>query len=220
MRTNKCIVLDLDETLVHSHPESHIELLRELKIYSKAEYIDLRERIYKITMDDVVDKKGTGVKTEMWGILRPHVKEFLEFCFKYFKIVIVWSAGMKNYVNVIVDFLFKDIKRPLIIWDRNEIEKLPDGTLIKPLNKLINTVPGLNKYMSLENTFIVDDRITVFAEPNPHNGIEIIPYKPEFNLEGIREEDTTLLKLIQWFSRPEVMNSRDVRELDKTKIFY
>src|SRR5581483_11219724 len=156
MRTNKCIVLDLDETLVHSHPESHIELLRELKIYSKAEYIDLRERIYKITMDDVVDKKGTGVKTEMWGILRPHVKEFLEFCFKYFKIVIVWSAGMKNYVNVIVDFLFKDIKRPLIIWDRNEIEKLPDGTLIKPLNKLINTVPGLNKYMSLENTFIVD----------------------------------------------------------------
>lgn len=217
--TDKCLVLDLDETLVHSHGSDNIDYLKELNIFADPQYLDVRDRIYKITMDDVVDKKGAGVKTEMWGILRPHVKEFLEECFKYFKIVIIWSAGRKHYVNAICDFLFKDIKRPLIIWDWDDIEKLPNGTLIKPLNKLIQKVPGLSKHMSLENSFIVDDRTSVFQEPNPYNGIEIPPYKPDFTPNSYRKEDNYLLQLMKWFHTPEVINCTDVRTLDKTKIF-
>ena len=100
------------------------------------------------------------------------------------------------------------------------MEKLPDGTLIKPLNKLIQTVPGLNKYMSLENSFILDDRESVFKEPNPYNGIEIPPYKPNFNLNSLRiNDDDKLKQLMNWLHTSEVINSKDVRRLGKSKIF-
>jgi TFIIF-interacting CTD phosphatase-like protein len=218
--TDKCIVLDLDETLVHSHSDPNIDFLKELKIYSDPSLLDIRERTYRISMDDVVHKKGTGDKTEMWGVIRPHVREFLIACFNYFKIVIIWSAGRKNYVNAIVDYLFRDLKYPAIVWNFNDLERSSDGMYIKPLEKLIQKVPGLSKYMSLENTFIVDDRVTVFQEPNPKNGIEIPPYKPDLKkIRSLRSDDTALSQLVNWFHKPEVKNSKDVRELDKSKIF-
>ena len=172
-------------------------------------------------MDDVVSKRGSGDKTEMWGIFRPHVREFLIFCFSYFKLVIVWSAGKKNYVHTIVDQLFADLKRPHVIWTFNDIEMLSnkDRTLIKPLSKLIDKVPGLSKYMSLSNSFILDDRNSVFEEPNPDNGIKIPAYNPSFKPESLRSDDSALPQLMNWFNRPEVIHSRDVRELDKSSIF-
>ena len=217
--TDKCIVLDLDETLVHSHGEGNIELLKELELFTNPDNIDLRKRIYKITMDDVVHKKGQGAKTEMWGITRPHLTQFLIACFSYFKIVAIWSAGRNKYVNGIVDHIFKDLKRPVVIWNYDNLEKLTNNTLIKPLSKMINSVPGLSKYMSLKNTFIVDDRRSVFQEPNPNNGIQIPQYRPSFSPESMRSDDIALKQLMRWFRKPEVMNSKDVRKLDKNNIF-
>ena len=217
--TDKCIVLDLDETLVHSHGAPNIDLLNELGIFIDPENYDLRERVYKITMEDVVHKKGTGEKTDMWGITRPHVREFLIHCFNYFKIVIVWSAGRKNYVHAIVNHLFRDLPRPHIVWTYDDLERLSNNTLIKPLNKLMKKVSGLNKHMSLTNSFIVDDRVTVFQEPNPYNGIEIPPYRPDFDLKSLKIEDDTLLKLIKWLMKKDVIHSKDIRTLDKRDIF-
>ena len=217
--TDKCIILDLDETLVHSHGEGNIDLLKELQIFTDPKHIDLRERTYKITMEDVVDKKGAGIKTEMWGIIRPHVRDFLITCFNYFKIVIVWSAGRKNYVQAIVDQLFNGIRPPIIVWTYNDVEKLPNNTLHKPLKKLMDKIPGLDKHMSLENSFILDDRLGVFSECNLHNGIQIPCYKPSFNINSLRENDIALKKLTSWLLQPEVVNCKDVRKLDKSKIF-
>lgn len=218
--TDKCIILDLDETLVHTdNEEPNTELLKDLEIFSNPNLYDLRERVYKITMEDVISKKGTGDKTEMWGILRPHVREFLIACFTYFRVVIVWSAGRKNYVHAIVDFLFLGLPRPTVIWTYDDLEKLPNNTLIKPLNKLIEKIPTLNKYMSLENSFILDDRLTVFQEPNPSNGIEIPAYRPTFNPKSLRSDDKALLSVTNWLMKPEVMNSTDIRQLDKRNIF-
>ncbi|GAG58796.1 unnamed protein product [marine sediment metagenome] len=217
--TNKCIVLDLDETLVHSCGESDIELLKQLQIYTDPSNYDLRERVYKITMEDVIHKKGTGEKTEMWGIARPNVREFLIHCFTYFKIVIIWSAGRKKYVHAIIDKIFQDLKRPHIIWTYDDLEKLPNNTLIKPLNKLIDEISGLKKHMSLENTFIVDDRVSVFSEPNPYNGILIPAYKPTFNVKNLRDDDNTLEQLSKWFMKSEVINCKDIRKLSKVNIF-
>ena len=219
--TNKCIILDLDETLVHSNDS--LELLNELGIYTDPQNYDLRERTYKVNMDDVVYKKGEGIKTEMWGIFRPHVKEFLADCFRYFKVVAIWSAGKRNYVNVILDRLFTDVGyRPHIIWTYDEIEIFQSShnkILVKPISKMIEKIPGLNKYMSLENTFIVDDRSAVFQDINPANGIEIPAYKPNFTLKGLRGDDLALKQLSKWFMKPEVQNIKDVRDLDKKYIF-
>ena len=217
--TNKCIVLDLDETLVHSN--ENLSELNSLGLMRDPQLIDLRNRVYELSMDDVVYKKGQGLKTEMWGITRPHVKEFLISCFAYFKVVAVWSAGKKKYVESIVDYLFKDIRRPHIVYSREKCETLNDSnkTLTKPLMKMINSEPGLDRYMSLENTFIIDDRKTVFEVPNPNNGIQIPPYEPKFNIRSLRTDDIALKQLMTWLLKPEVMNSSDVRLLNKENIF-
>ncbi len=218
--TNKCIILDLDETLVHSSKE--LDDLWELNLMKDPNLIDLRRRTYRITMDDVVSKKGTGVKTVMWGIVRPHVREFLIACFAYFKVVIVWSAGKRKYVDAIVDYLFKDMRRPIVVYSRDECVKTDNGLLVKPLQKMIRDEPGLDKYMGLENSFMIDDRTTVydgFKGDNPYNGIQIPAYNPVFGIESLRSDDIALKQLMMWFMRPEVMKSTDVRELNKSNIF-
>lgn len=215
--TDKCIILDLDETLVHTQSDENVDFFE--MIFTDPAHYYLQERCYKITMEDVVVKRGTGRKDEMWGIKRPYLREFLIACFNYFRIVIVWSAGRKNYVHTIVDQIFRDLPRPHVIFTFDDLEELHDKTFIKPLNKLINTVPGLNKYMSLENAVIVDDRNTVFQEPNPYNGIQIPAYKPSFTLSGINKEDTALLELKNWLLKPEVIESKDIRKINKTQIF-
>lgn len=218
--TNKCIVLDLDETLVHSN--ENMAQLQELGIMTDPNLLDLRQRTYQITMDDVVYKKGEGIKTTMWGIVRPHVKEFLVSCFSYFKVVIVWSAGKRKYVDAIVDFLFKDIRRPHIVYSYDQCERTSNNLIVKPLTKMIEKEPGLSKYMSLANSFIIDDRNTVYSGyigDNPDNGIQIPAYNPAFNLHSLRSDDISLKQLMTWLSGHEVMDSPDVRTLDKSMIF-
>ena len=219
--TDKCIVLDLDETLVHSF--SDVNKLIELGILNNPDCIDLRDRIYTISMDDVVYKRGQGIKTDMWGILRPHVKDFLVSCFTYFKIVIVWSAGKKKYVEAIVDALFKDIRRPHIIYTYDNCERTSNGLIVKPLTKLLKDIPHLTKYVTLNNMFILDDRETVysgFEGDTPHNGIQIPAYKPADNIESLRGDDIRLKQLTNWLFQDKVKQSSDVRTLDKTNIFH
>jgi len=215
--TNKCIVLDLDETLVHTN--ANMEELKELGLLTDPKLVDLKRRTYQLSLDDVVYKKGTGIKTLMWGITRPHVKEFLIACFSYFKVVAVWSAGKKKYVHAIVDYLFKDIKRPHVIFTREDCDSTTNNLLIKPLLKMINNEPGLNKYMSLDNTFILDDRTSVYDTVNPNNGIQIPAYRPGFNIRSLRTDDIAFKQLIMWLTKPKVMDSENVRELNKTEIF-
>ncbi len=215
--TNKCIVLDLDETLVHTN--ANMEELKELGLLTDPKLVDLKRRTYQLSLDDVVYKKGTGIKTLMWGITRPHVKEFLIACFSYFKVVKVWSAGKKKYVHAIVDYLFKDIKRPHVIFTREDCDSTTNNLLTKPLLKMINNEPGLNKYMSLDNTFILDDRTSVYDTVNPNNGIQIPAYRPGFNIRSLRTDDIAFKQLIMWLTKPKVMDSENVRELDKTEIF-
>lgn len=215
--TNKCIVLDLDETLIHS--SENINDLLNLEISEYPELITLRKRIYSMQLDDVVDKKGKGIKTELWGITRPYVKEFLITCFSYFKIVAVWSAGQRKYVEAIVDYLFRDIKRPHVVFTYDDCEQSDNRILVKPLQKMIDTVPGLNKYMSLENTFVVDDRASTFTNVNPNNGILIPPYKPLFDIKSLLADDIALRQLSLWFLHRDVMDANDVRILNKSNIF-
>lgn len=218
-QTDKAIVLDIDECMVHTFDDDvddeHIE---KLGIFTKPELEDLRKRIYKLELDDVSSKKGEGHYMEMWGIIRPHIKDFLLFCFSYFRIVGVWSAGLPRYVENIVDFLFKDLPKPHIVFTRDECHK--NTTLCeKPLMKIIDANEFLRSRMSLENTFIVDDQKKSFINNNKDNGVLIPGYQPGTDVDSMRTNDIALQQLKMWFSTPEVRNSEDVRTLDKKKIF-
>jgi len=216
--TDKCIVLDLDETLVHSCED--IEVLKQLGILKNPQLLDLRKRTYRLNLDDVLTPKGQGIRSDIWGITRPHLKDFLIFCFSYFRIVAVWSAGQSKYVESICDFIFRDIRRPHIIYSWSDCEKDPNhGIVEKPLQKMIESEPVIAKYMNLANTFVIDDKHSTFAKVNPKNAILIPRYEPPLTVEAFREEEPSLMELKQWFLRPEVMKSKDVRILDKSKIF-
>lgn len=213
--TNRCIVLDLDETLVHTQVDPDNSLF-ESQIFQDPKLYGYRERCYRITMEDVVHRKGTGNKSELWGITRPYLEDFLKFCFSYFRLVIVWSAGRKNYVHRIVDHIFRDLPRPDYIFTYDYLEKLPDNTFIKPLKKIWDLESAKN-IMLPENSFIIDDRKTVFWEPNRNNGIQIPAYRPPFTLSGVQESDDELLKLKKWFQG--IPKTGDVRSLNKVHIF-
>lgn len=225
--TEWSIVLDLDETLVHTM-DNYKDFL-DLNVSRNTDLMDVRHRIYSFSMQDVFTDAGYGDETKIWGIFRPHVKEFIEFANKYFRSVNVWSAGQPSYVEKIVDKLFKGHRHPAIIYAFNQC-KSNDGDTLKPLHEMINSFNynysnKTNHTMSLEKIFSVDDRRSTFNS-NVKNGILIPAYAPEEIAEEnatlediIRMEDDSLLKLIEWFDNLNHKEVKDVRHLSKMEIF-
>lgn len=212
--TNKVIVLDLDQTLIAT--QDSIESLSDLGIYSNPDLLDLRKRTYRFDLEDM-EQPGKGTKYPYWGIIRPHVHEFLIFCFSYFKIVAVWSAGQRQYVESIVDYVFRDLPRPHIVLTHDDIV-YDDVHLYKPLSKLISQHPAFASYLDLSKIYALDDNSYTFIQ-NPDNGVLIPEYNPSLNIDAFRRDDPTLLQFRYWLVQPHVLNARDVRDLDKSDIF-
>lgn len=228
--TDFSLSIDLDKTMLAT--QNHMKTLFDSKIMSNPELLHLRNRTYVIEIEDM-GKPGSGINQKCWGILRPHARKFLAFCSRYFKSIAVFSAGTDEYVNLIVDYLFRDLPYPTIIFSRDKVDHDKYNNPIKLISKLTKESGG---EMTLENTFHLDDIDSTYSK-NPDNGINIPPYQPEYGLEEgkdeiIREEniefllenmsddhDNALLTLQNWFMRPEVIYSKDVRELDKDYIF-
>ncbi len=212
--SDHCIVLDLDETLVHTFEDTNS--IRLLNIQKDPDYIRMRKRMYIIDIDDPSTKRGEGVHFYMWGLLRPGVKKFLMFCFSYFKIVAIWTAGKRRYAEKIVQEISKDVREPHIVYCFDHCLDHTGTCTTKDLEKIISEC---RKEMSIKNTFMIDDRMYNF-ELNPDNGILIPPYHPIQKKEIlIDESDPTLDTLQKWFLKPEVIASKDIRELDKSNIF-
>ncbi len=212
--TDNAVILDLDETCLHTFKD--ITKLKELGILTNPEYIDLRKRIYVLNIVDLYGK-GDGGIVQMWGIIRPGLRKFLRFCFSYFKYVIVWSAGITEYVNSAVDYIFKGLPNPHVVLSRPEC--LNEGTkenmiLSKPITRLIELVPTLNDKINLENTYIIDDRID-YVKYNFENGIIIPPYHPSPAINDMRVEDYALAKIMIWLIIPDIMFAVDIRETKK-----
>jgi hypothetical protein len=213
--SNHSISLDIDATLVCS--DDNMKTFEDLQIYTNPRRSKLRSRVYTINMIDVLDPPGSGVKTRMWGVFRPHVHDFLNFASIYFRHVNIWSAGRNQYVNAISSMLFPDPEfQPTIIYDWEDCVTGSDF-LHKPLTKMHGD-PNALKEMTLANTFALDDRDDTFSI-NPLNGIKIPAYEPSFTPEGIMTEDESLLQLMYWLLLPEVKNATNVQDLDKSKIF-
>lgn len=213
-KTDKCIVLDLDETLIHT--SERISQLEKLQILTNPDYFHLRDRVYILELDDVVDEPGTGITSRMWGVKRPKLYEFLLFCFNHFRIVAVWSAGKSRYVEAICNEIFKDLCDPHIIftWDHCETG---EDYLEKPLSKMIEEFN--DSRMTLKNTVAIDDRKSTFSNVNLNNGILIPAYDPVMNIKRISADENRLEQLMDWFKTDEFINCKDVRELSKNNIF-
>lgn len=211
--TNKTLVLDLDSTLIFT--SENFESFGDLQLYSNPNHNHIRPRVYKFDVIDVVDKPGTGVKSSMWGALRPHVHEFLNFCFDYFENIIVWSAGQLKYVHAICDILFDDMnKQPILIYSFEDCERT-DNYLYKPLVKITNQE---FKYITLDKMVILDDNETTFSK-NKDNALHIPAYEPDLTPTGIMEDDMTLINLTKWLMKPEVIDANDLRKTDKSDCF-
>lgn len=218
--TDLTVVLDLDETLVHTFMD-----INQYELYNKFHHIndvDLMRRTYLIEMNDVASQIGKGEHEKMWGVFRPYVDEFLKFAFGYFKYVIVWSAGLDRYVEQIVEKLFSGLSRPDIVYGRSNCSQ---GTMIvndnpvtfnhKPLARLIEEQ---QLDVDMRKIVLVDDKTYSFTD-NPDNSILIPGYIPEPTPDSMRMEDTHLLKLMWWLLRDDVMTADDIRTIDRTNIF-
>lgn len=207
---DKVIVLDLDETLVHTFSDNEFnasnkgyELLRL--------YPDLRGRLYKLNVQGSV----------MWSLKRPHVDIFLRYVLDNFGKVIVWSAGMDEYVHEVVDWLFGTILiSPDAIYGRSFCE-IESKKYTKPIRKL-TIQPELGNSVRLDNTLFIDDNV-ISTSPNPSNAVTIPRYHPSPShvSELLQYSDKSLLQLIDWLESDAVPKYEsgtgvDIRVLQKS----
>lgn len=212
VKTGRCLVLDLDETLACT--DYDIANLNRLDILNNPSLMDLRSRIYLLQLTDFRVPKGTGTINEMWGIMRPHLHEFLVFAFSYFETIVVWTAGQPDYAYAMCDGLFLNVHPPhLILTSKNCVPNGPS----KPLTQLFND-PYWSTRISPNNTLMIDDRADNMAA-NVANGIIIPSYKPPISINGLRSDDICFLQLKKWLLQPEIQGASDVRTLDKSRIF-
>lgn len=216
--TKHVCVFDLDETLVHTYltenNQSSIQIAEDLGIYSNSKYMDIRNRAIRLRFDDPRTPRGSGSEYDCWGITRPHLFRHLKFAFTYFRKVVIWSAGLKEYVNKIAHFINRDNRKFDLIYHRWYCDVV-DGVHVKPLSKMIDQHPEVGP---IEHMFIIDDREDI-AIYNMDNLILIPAYSPAATIKDLRKDDNALLRLEEWFMQPNVMKSKDVRTLDKSGIF-
>lgn len=214
-KTPFTIVLDMDETLLSSiilDESNETPLEKVEKYYSDDSLYHIRVRSFRVPFYDPVELKGTGAKYDCWGMMRPHLEEFLTFAFEYFKNVVVWSAGRFSYVRRLTKEISKDTDSFDLVWT---YDNCTDEGMGKPLKKLLKEHPHLG---DLSKVFIVDDKPSSI-EDNIANGIVIPVYSPELNIDSLGRDDDALLRLKAWFLLPEVMNATDIRTLNKKNIF-
>lgn len=207
--TEIVFVFDLDLTGICT--QDNIDTLKCLGIFSNPNLLKLRNRTYLFHIDDL-EKRGIGTKYEFWGVTRPHLYELLQFCSRYGRIV-VWSAGKRPYVELIVSYLFKNLPYPELVLTYDDILFDSDGNVIKPLTKVCQRLG-----VSLKQILAIDDNELTFQH-NLNNGIHIPAYEPRSTIESLSQDDDTLLRLKDWLLRPEVIKTVDVTTLNKSTIF-
>lgn len=230
----KCVVLDLDETLVYTlaDGEDEVKILQNLDLFKNPKLLNVRNRLYRLALHDATTPLGTGEKSNMWGVERPRLKQFLNFCFDYFDAVVIWSAGQPRYVEGICDNIFKYTKEPTLILTFNDLE-LVGKTYTKPLVRVaakLNAMPQFSGKFDLSNIVAIDDKTYTFMQ-NHTNGVHIPNYtvltgdevlsdvKQNRMIDWLKSDNICLTELQNWLNKPEVKNSTDIRSVPKNNIF-
>lgn len=198
IHSKSCLVLDLDETLVHFFGSK--EDWKYMKNYDNNQ---VKSRILDITVEDDF----------MWGIARPHYDKFLKEIFDIFDIVGVWSAGTEDYVQAIVKLIFPH-KKPYFVWSRSKCETMithNDTIRQKPLAKLLE----MYKEIDPDRIIIIDDRTEVCEQDTLHH-IDIPTWDATF--EDIDRTDTALLSLLT-FMKQKLSKAKNFKLVSNKNIF-
>nr|QBK84677.1 MAG: ctd-like (NLI interacting factor-like) phosphatase [Pithovirus LCDPAC01] len=216
MKSNSTIVLDLDETLVHSF--SSPEFIKRYEIYGnnyeKFHPPGEESLCYSLYTDDII-----------WGTFRPHLKTFINEVSDIFDNVIIWSAGTKDYVSEIVRLIYDgETKIPKLIQSRQHCQ-LSRGYYLKTRD--LETYIHKNKLdmdFDINRTVILDDKNYTFLR-NRKNGILIPPYSPGEYSDSpsidklLDRKDTALLDFVNWCKRVKIKDVTCFTSIDKNNIF-
>lgn len=181
----KLLILDLDETLIHS-------------VYSP---------INGKTPDFVID--GGNI----FSYKRPHLDEFIKFVKENFNLA-VWTSASEDYALAVSEHIFGNVSCLDFLWARKRctVSFQPYNSFdiyscshsqqiyIKNLNKVFKR--GYNK----KNTLILDDSPEK-VQKNYGNWIPIKEYK------GVDDNDADLLFLIDYLT--VIKDVEDVRIIEK-----
>ena len=176
----KLLILDIDNTLIYSHQFSNI-------------YSD-----FDMKFDD---------KDYYYSIKRPHLKEFLEYCNKNFRIAF-WSAASEDYVQKVLENIIGDIG-PVFIWGSKKctismIHSFYEVNL--NIYKRLRKVWKCKKYYATkENTLILDDTPLTYRY-NYGNAISIKKFYGD-------SEDSELLRIKELLNT--LKDCEDVRQIHK-----
>lgn len=149
----KLLILDMDETLLHTSTEYQLEGDYDFKI--------------------IFDEGGWSEKTTYFVRKRPNLDEFLDFAFNNFKVA-VWTAGGKDYATEALTKCGINLNALEFFWTRDKCTikiDLETGNYygLKKLDK----VKKLG--WSLNDVLIVDD-VKETASENYGNLVQVKPY--------------------------------------------
>lgn len=201
---NKIIILDIDHCLLHARIDE--KFIRSKRIMRPNK---IKDRSNSIIISLALSRnRGEEV---FYSEKRPHLDAFLSFISTHCRAVIVWSAGVKNYVYRNTDMMFRGHKQPNVVLTRDHVQNEDEEGLDyhKPISVIREFYP---QYYDPEHIIFLDDKEDNFRN-NTSNGFTI----PAFNAGD--KDDMCLYNFIQWLKRPEVANCRDVRMLDKSDAF-
>ena len=163
-----CLVLDIDETLLHYQPKEYLP--------------DVFEYEYGILEND--DRL----------VYRPGLKEFIDYVNSTNGRIIlgIWTYGTKNYADIIVEKIQNKYnngeKLFQFVYSR---EDMNPGMLDKELEFIIEKHPELE--INKQNTFLIDNRpANIYHRKNINNGIIVESF------EGVNKDinkDNMFLKI-------------------------
>jgi len=135
---NSCIVLDIDETLIHT---AHTTTSPSEKL-KKNSHINFKiNNIY------------------YYIVIRPYALTFLQKVFQNFDHVCIWTAAEKLYARKIISKIMTPLQEVSLLefWSRKNCVTNSQGFYTKPLSKLFEKYSFLNA----KNTVLVDNNKTI-----------------------------------------------------------
>lgn len=177
----KTLILDLDETLIHSDFD-----------YA----FDKHDTVLKFQCDDGEEQYEKN-EVPIPLILRPYVKEFLDFVSQYFELF-VFTASYKDYADAILDYLEKDKKYFNLRLYREHCIVIHNCLSVKDLSIF-------EGQRDLKNIILVDNSIFSFAR-QLDNGILVTSFYND-------EEDCFLGNLI-YYLKERILPCEDVRTVN------